>query len=236
MPGEAVYAASKHAVMGFSLSTAADLRLTGVSNIDLSCICPDGIWTPMLHDKLDDPASALSFSGTLLQPADVVAAVARVLDRPRLVTTLPAGAAPSPGSPMRSPNRPARRSARRRPGSTCPDDAPIEEGHPVTPRIAIIGAGFGGIAAAIALRARGHDDITILEKGNDVGGVWRRTPIPVRPATFLTAVLLLVRPEPALAPPVLAATGHPRLHPAGGRPLRPASSPPARQRGDVGDV
>ncbi|WP_083541867.1 SDR family oxidoreductase [Kribbia dieselivorans] len=89
VPGEAVYAASKHAVMGFSLSTAADLRLAGVSNIDLSCICPDGIWTPMLHDKLDDPASALSFSGTLLQPADVVAAVARVLDRPRLVTTLP---------------------------------------------------------------------------------------------------------------------------------------------------
>lgn len=89
VPGEAVYAASKHAVMGFSLSTVADLRSAGVDDIDISCICPDGIWTPMLHDKLDDPASALSFSGKLLRPEEVVAAVARVLDKPRLVTTLP---------------------------------------------------------------------------------------------------------------------------------------------------
>lgn len=89
VPGEAVYAASKHAVLGFSLSTMADLRLAEVRHIDISCICPDGIWTPMLHDKLDDPASALSFSGKLLQPDEVVAAVAKILDRPRLVTTLP---------------------------------------------------------------------------------------------------------------------------------------------------
>ncbi len=56
VPGEAVYAASKHAAIGFSLSTVADLRLAGITDIDISCICPDGIWTPMLHDKLDDPA------------------------------------------------------------------------------------------------------------------------------------------------------------------------------------
>jgi NAD(P)-dependent dehydrogenase (short-subunit alcohol dehydrogenase family) len=87
--GEAVYAASKHAVLGFSLSTVADLKVAGVEDIDISCVCPDGIWTPMLHDKLEDPASALSFSGRLLQPEDVVDAVRRVLDRPRLVTTVP---------------------------------------------------------------------------------------------------------------------------------------------------
>lgn len=89
VPGEAVYAASKHAAIGFSLSTLADLRLAGVDGIDVSCVCPDGIWTPMLHDKLDDPQSALSFSGKLLQPEEVVAAVGRVLDRPRPVTALP---------------------------------------------------------------------------------------------------------------------------------------------------
>lgn len=89
VPGEAVYAASKHAAIGFSLSTMADLRLAGITNIDISCICPDGIWTPMLHDKLDDPASALSFSGKLLGPDEVVGAVRTVLDRPRLVTTIP---------------------------------------------------------------------------------------------------------------------------------------------------
>lgn len=88
--GEAVYAASKHAAIGFSLSTLADLRLAGVTDIDVSCVCPDGIWTPMLHDKLDDPASAMSFSGRLLQPEEVVDVVDRVLDRPRPVTTVPA--------------------------------------------------------------------------------------------------------------------------------------------------
>ncbi|USX54637.1 SDR family oxidoreductase [Lentzea sp. HUAS12] len=87
--GEAVYAASKHAAIGFSLSTLADLRQAGVHDVDISCVCPDGIWTPMLHDKLDDPAAALSFSGTLLQPEDIAAAVAAVLDRPRPVVTVP---------------------------------------------------------------------------------------------------------------------------------------------------
>jgi hypothetical protein len=43
----------------------------------------------MLYDKLDDPEAALSFSGKLLLPADVVAAVGKVLDRPRLVTAVP---------------------------------------------------------------------------------------------------------------------------------------------------
>lgn len=89
VPGEAVYAASKHAAIGFSVSTLADLRLAGTKDIDISCVCPDGIWTPMLHDKLEDPASALSFSGRLLRPADVVAAVRKVLDRPRPVTAVP---------------------------------------------------------------------------------------------------------------------------------------------------
>lgn len=89
VPGEAVYAASKHAVIGFSLATLADLRLAGIEGIDISCVCPDGIWTPMLYDKLDDPASALSFSGTLLQPQYVVDAVRRILDKPRPVTALP---------------------------------------------------------------------------------------------------------------------------------------------------
>ncbi|NDZ80082.1 SDR family NAD(P)-dependent oxidoreductase [Streptomyces sp. SID10853] len=89
VPGEAVYAASKHAAIGFSLSTLADLRLAGISGIDISCVCPDGIWTPMLHDKLDDPDSALSFSGRLLAPEEVVAAVRKVLDRPRPVSAVP---------------------------------------------------------------------------------------------------------------------------------------------------
>jgi cation diffusion facilitator CzcD-associated flavoprotein CzcO len=40
------------------------------------------------------------------------------------------------------------------------------------PRIVIVGAGFGGIAAAIELRRHGFDDITILEAAPALGGTW----------------------------------------------------------------
>ena len=36
----------------------------------------------------------------------------------------------------------------------------------------IVGAGFGGVAAAIELRRHGFDDIVILERGPGVGGTW----------------------------------------------------------------
>ncbi len=36
----------------------------------------------------------------------------------------------------------------------------------------IVGAGFGGIAAAIELRRHGFEDITILERGPELGGTW----------------------------------------------------------------
>jgi cation diffusion facilitator CzcD-associated flavoprotein CzcO len=40
------------------------------------------------------------------------------------------------------------------------------------PQVLIVGAGFGGIAAAIELRRHGIDDVTILEKAPDLGGTW----------------------------------------------------------------
>lgn len=46
------------------------------------------------------------------------------------------------------------------------------------PRVAIIGAGFGGLAAAVALRRSGIDDITIVERSDGVGGTWRRNTYP----------------------------------------------------------
>ena len=69
VPGETVYAATKHAVRAFTTGMAAELRGSGIR---LMVLCPDGIWTPMLHDRLEDPAAALSFSGTrLLEPGPV---------------------------------------------------------------------------------------------------------------------------------------------------------------------
>ena len=38
--------------------------------------------------------------------------------------------------------------------------------------VAIIGAGFGGIAAAIELKRHGFEDITILERAPELGGTW----------------------------------------------------------------
>lgn len=40
------------------------------------------------------------------------------------------------------------------------------------PRVLIVGAGFGGIAAAVELREHGIEDIAILEKAPDLGGTW----------------------------------------------------------------
>jgi NAD(P)-dependent dehydrogenase (short-subunit alcohol dehydrogenase family) len=88
-PGEALYAATKHAAMAFTLGTLADLRRSGSKRIRVSAVCPDGIWTPMLHDKLDDPDAAPSFSGVLLRPAVVAEAIAGLLDRPRVVLVIP---------------------------------------------------------------------------------------------------------------------------------------------------
>jgi len=39
-------------------------------------------------------------------------------------------------------------------------------------RVIIVGAGFGGIAAAIELRRNGFDDLTILEAASGLGGTW----------------------------------------------------------------
>jgi NAD(P)-dependent dehydrogenase (short-subunit alcohol dehydrogenase family) len=88
-PGEAVYAASKHAAIGFSLATLADLRVAGISGIQISCVCPDGIWTPMLHDKLEDPNAAASFSGRLLKSDQVAEEAVGLLDRPQPVLAIP---------------------------------------------------------------------------------------------------------------------------------------------------
>ena len=99
------YSASKHAAIAFSLGTAADLRRAGLGGIRISCVCPDGVWTPMIADRLDDPNDALSFSGVMLMPEQVAEHVDRLLDKPK------AGADHTPlagalRSLLRSPSRP----------------------------------------------------------------------------------------------------------------------------------
>ncbi len=48
----------------------------------------------------------------------------------------------------------------------------------MSPSIVIIGAGFGGIAAAAALVKAGYDDVVLLEQASAIGGVWRDNAYP----------------------------------------------------------
>lgn len=88
-PGEVVYSASKHAAIAFSLGTLFDLRRSGEKHIHISCVCPDGIWTPMLQETVHDPHTVASYTGRLLRPEEVAEQVGKLLDRPRPVRSIP---------------------------------------------------------------------------------------------------------------------------------------------------
>jgi cation diffusion facilitator CzcD-associated flavoprotein CzcO len=45
-------------------------------------------------------------------------------------------------------------------------------------RVAIVGSGFAGLGAAIRLKQEGIHDFVVLERGKDVGGVWRDNTYP----------------------------------------------------------
>jgi cation diffusion facilitator CzcD-associated flavoprotein CzcO len=44
--------------------------------------------------------------------------------------------------------------------------------------IAVVGGGFGGVGAATMLARAGHDDVTVFERGERVGGVWHHNTYP----------------------------------------------------------
>ena len=48
----------------------------------------------------------------------------------------------------------------------------------MTPRVAIIGAGFGGLCMAIRLERAGLSSYTVFEKASDLGGTWRDNSYP----------------------------------------------------------
>jgi cation diffusion facilitator CzcD-associated flavoprotein CzcO len=49
---------------------------------------------------------------------------------------------------------------------------------PMAYRVVIIGAGFGGIGMAIALRQAGIEDFVVLDRADDLGGTWRDNTYP----------------------------------------------------------
>jgi cation diffusion facilitator CzcD-associated flavoprotein CzcO len=70
-------------------------------------------------------------------------------------------------------------------GSVCvmrsPQPGPTAAGTerlPAHVRVAVVGAGFGGIGAGIRLRQAGRTDFVILERADAVGGTWRDNTYP----------------------------------------------------------
>jgi NAD(P)-dependent dehydrogenase (short-subunit alcohol dehydrogenase family) len=89
-PGNSLYCASKHAVRGFSLALAAELRGRGVA---VSCVCPGLADTHMLEVQIDRPEAALSFTtGAPLTTEQVSALLQRVLERRPVEACLPSPA------------------------------------------------------------------------------------------------------------------------------------------------
>ena len=55
-----------------------------------------------------------------------------------------------------------------------PEQGAPQPDHPIV----IVGAGFGGIALAVALHDAGIDDFVILERAGELGGTWRDNTYP----------------------------------------------------------
>jgi NAD(P)-dependent dehydrogenase (short-subunit alcohol dehydrogenase family) len=107
-PGLAVYTATKHAVLGFSIALQGDLQHAGIA-IQVSAVCPDAIDTDLTRNVKADKSAALLFSASkLLRPEDVARTVVGMVDNPRLVVVRPRGRAvlahmfrPFPGTVLR---------------------------------------------------------------------------------------------------------------------------------------
>ncbi|KXP12075.1 short-chain dehydrogenase [Tsukamurella pulmonis] len=106
VPGLALYAATKAAVLSFTTSLEGDLRHAGLP-IRARALCPDVVSTAMVTDRSKDPGAAMLFSGPKPLDADGVAAagldlldsrqVFRVVPRWRGAVVRSADAAPSLG-------------------------------------------------------------------------------------------------------------------------------------------
>jgi NAD(P)-dependent dehydrogenase (short-subunit alcohol dehydrogenase family) len=81
--GAAPYTVTKHAAVGF----AEWLAITyGDAGIKVSCLCPQGVNTPMLMGGLDETAgAAVLASGEVLEPEDVAEAVVEGLAAERFL-------------------------------------------------------------------------------------------------------------------------------------------------------
>jgi len=88
-PSQALYSATKHAALAYSLGTQGDLVLAGARDVRVCAICPDGVWTPMLEPLVDDPGAWPSWTGVMYPPEAIADVVAGLVERPRPIVTVP---------------------------------------------------------------------------------------------------------------------------------------------------
>lgn len=86
MPYESLYAATKFAVRGFTLSLHQELHGSG---IDVSLISPGSVQTEMLNIESTDENSTISFVNDPLAPDVIAEAVLDVIVEPRRETIIP---------------------------------------------------------------------------------------------------------------------------------------------------
>jgi NAD(P)-dependent dehydrogenase (short-subunit alcohol dehydrogenase family) len=78
-----VYSVTKHAAVSLAEWMAIEY---GDSGVRISCLCPQGVRTPMLDLAMEDPASAAALSaGGLIEPEDVAEAVLAGIREERLL-------------------------------------------------------------------------------------------------------------------------------------------------------
>jgi NAD(P)-dependent dehydrogenase (short-subunit alcohol dehydrogenase family) len=89
VPGLSVYAATKHAVWGFTASMQGELMAAGVP-IAMHVVCPDGADTDMTRERAEEPDSAIIWSGPRMLSAEEVATqVVGLLDSKKLLLGIP---------------------------------------------------------------------------------------------------------------------------------------------------
>lgn len=85
--GLSVYSATKFAVRGYTHAVASELAKTEIA---LTVVCPDGIWTDMLKNSIGSTVNFMPFSGRhMLQPEEVVRHVLKASNAHRLTVSLP---------------------------------------------------------------------------------------------------------------------------------------------------
>jgi NAD(P)-dependent dehydrogenase (short-subunit alcohol dehydrogenase family) len=90
VPGLAVYAATKAAVLSFSVALQGDLNGARRRKIRVHAMCPDGVNTTMVTDVYKDPGMDLIFTAPrVLTPVEVAEAAVGMLGTRRMVTVLP---------------------------------------------------------------------------------------------------------------------------------------------------